>query len=165
MAKQSAGVLVYRHKDSIVEVLIGHQGGPFFAKKDKGAWSIPKGEFPDGEDPTEAAKREFQEEIGQPVPAGEFIELGHTKNKSGKTIYVWAVEGNLDATNITSNTFIMEWPPHSGQQQKFPEIDKAAWVEISKAIDKLNSGQTVFLERLAEKLDLKLEKPEQASLF
>lgn len=164
MAKTSAGVLLFRRHGKGVEVLLGHPGGPFWAKKDQGAWSIPKGEFAD-EDPLTAAKREFKEETGHDVPMGECLELGVVKIPS-KTIHCWAVEGDMDVTTIRSNTFEMEWPPKSGEKQAFPEIDKAAWVDITKAPAKMHKGQSEFIERLAQKLDLKIqEPPKQASLF
>lgn len=166
MAKQSAGILVYRRVPAGIEVLIVHPGGPFWAKKDQGAWSIPKGEFEDGEDINAAAKREFQEETGQPVPEGEHIELGSVKTKSNKTIHAWAVEGDLDVTQIQSNSFEMEWPPRSGQQQTFVEVDKAGWYTPEKAMQKLNLAQVAFVERLTEFLGIKPgPKPEQSSLF
>jgi predicted NUDIX family NTP pyrophosphohydrolase len=166
MAKQSAGILVYRKKQQKTEVLLGHPGGPFWAKKDKGAWSIPKGEF-DAESPQQAARREFAEEIGQPAPEGELIDLGTIKTKSGKTIYVWAVQGEIDATKIISNTFDMEWPPKSGKHQQIPEIDRAGWFELGKAKEKLVIAQAEFIDRLAEKLGVEAQASEepQTSLF
>lgn len=165
MSKQSAGLLVYREKDGVVEVLLGHPGGPFFARKDNGAWSIIKGEF-DGEDPLTAAKREFNEETGAQVPLGEYIELGTVKTKGGKTIYGWAVQADFDTTNLKSNTFELEWPPKSGQIQKFPEIDKFVWFSLSEATEKLNPAQVEFIKRLADKLQIEItKKPEQSSLF
>ncbi|HTE22027.1 MAG TPA: NUDIX domain-containing protein [Candidatus Limnocylindria bacterium] len=167
MAKQSAGLLVYRNTGKEPEVLIIHPGGPFWAKKDKGAWSIPKGEIEGVEtDLLAVAKREFAEETGQPAPAGGYLELGTVKNKSGKVIYAWAVEGDLDAAAIQSNTFSMEWPPKSGQQQDFPEVDKAGWFSLDKARAKLNAAQGAFLDRLAEQLGAEIaEPPQQRSLF
>jgi predicted NUDIX family NTP pyrophosphohydrolase len=166
MAKQSAGLLLYRKLDSSVEVLIVHPGGPFWAKKDKGAWSLPKGEFVDGEDGLSAAKREFKEELGLESPEGAYTEIGSVKYKSGKTIHAWALEGDMDVSAITSNTITMEWPPRSGKQQEFPEVDKAGWFGLEKAKEKLNPAQTLFIDRLAEILGTDLsEPPEQASLF
>lgn len=156
MKKQSAGIVLYRKRDGIVEVLVGHAGGPFWARKDVGAWSIPKGEFEADEEPIAAARREFEEELGIPAPEGELIELGSIKRKDGKTIYVWALEGDADAKKLTSNAFDLEWPPKSGQIQKFPEFDRAAWLPIAKAGPKLHKGQSEFLERLAEKLGVDL---------
>lgn len=165
MAKQSAGLLVYRHITGAVEVLLVHPGGPFWAKKDKGAWSIPKGEFEDG-NALAAAQREFQEELGHESPTGEFLELGSVKNKSGKTIHAWAIEGDLDASNIKSNTFTMEWPPKSGQQQEFVEVDKAGWFTPEKAIQKLNTAQVPFIEQLIEFLGLEVaQEPQQTTLL
>lgn len=170
MTKQSAGLMVYRQSNNKVEVLLVHPGGPFWAKKDEHAWSIPKGEFADGEDPLQAAKREFQEEIGQPAPAGDMRDLGNTKTSS-KTIYAWAIAGDLDVRHVESNNFEMEWPPHSGQKQEFPEVDKAAWFDLSTAVTKIHKGQAQFLERLAEMTGAKLDEalPEltqaQQSLF
>jgi predicted NUDIX family NTP pyrophosphohydrolase len=162
--KQSSGVLVYRRKGGKIEVLLGHPGGPYWAGKDKHSWSIPKGEFVEDEAPLDAAKREFKEETGHDAPVGEYIELGFIKIPS-KHIYCWAVEGDLDVGQIKSNKFKMEWPPKSGKQQEFPELDKAAWVEISHASAKMHKGQAEFIDRLAEHLGLQLEKPEQPSLF
>ncbi|MGH9858193.1 MAG: NUDIX domain-containing protein, partial [Acidobacteriota bacterium] len=162
--KQSAGILVYKKKNNVTEVLIVHPGGPFWAKKDKGAWSIPKGEPQEGDDRLETAKREFREETGHEAPNGEFIELGSIKNKSGKVIYAWAVEGDLDASNVKSNTFTMEWPPKSGNQQEFVEVDKAGWFNLEKAKEKLNPAQADFIDRLAEALNVDLsEPPEQTT--
>ncbi len=164
--KQSAGILVYRRGTQGIEVLLAHPGGPFWAKKDQGAWSIPKGEFEHDEDPLVAAKREFKEEIGKPAPEGELLELGTNKSSSGKLNHIWAVAGDMDVSSITSNYFKMEWPPHSGQQQEFPEVDRAQWFELNIAGPKLYAGQEVFLERLAEKLGIELTgPPEQTSLL
>jgi predicted NUDIX family NTP pyrophosphohydrolase len=149
MKKFSAGILVYRIKDRQPEVLLVHPGGPFWAKKDLGAWSIPKGEYYEDEEPLAAAKREFEEEIGQAAPEGEFVELGEFKRKDGKTIAAWAVEADMDVSKVQSNTFEMEWPPRSGQKQEFPEIDKAAWFPLNEAAPKMHSGQPLFLEQLA----------------
>src|SRR5262245_64720215 len=126
MAKTSAGLLMYRFRNGATEVFLVHPGGPFWAKKDLGCWSIPKGEFIAGEDPLAAAAREFQEETGCPAP-GPFTPLSPVKQGSGKIVYAWACEGDCDADRIKSNTFSAEWPPHSGRQQEFPEVDRAAW--------------------------------------
>jgi predicted NUDIX family NTP pyrophosphohydrolase len=145
MAKQSAGILL--HRDG--EVLLVHPGGPFWAKKDAGAWSIPKGEYEEGDDPRAAALREFEEELGSALPAGtELVELGTVKQKSGKRITAFAAEGDLDAETISSNTFEMEWPPRSGRMQAFPEVDRAGWFSIEEAREKLNPAQAEFLVRL-----------------
>lgn len=168
MAKQSAGLLLYRQAAKDIEVLLVHPGGPFWVKKDKGAWSVPKGEYGADEEPLAAAKREFAEETGQVAPEGEYIELGEFKRKDGKTVKAWAIESDFDAGKIKSNTFEMEWPPRSGQKQEFLEVDKAAWFTLARAPEKMHQGQAVFIERLAEHLGQNLETPpqeEQASLF
>ncbi len=155
MGKQSAGILVYKIIDGKLQVLIVHPGGPFWGKKDLGVWSIPKGEFQD-EDAFTAAKREFNEETGF-VADGNFIQLSSQKLKSGKTIHAWAVEGSFPVENFVSNTFKMEWPPKSGKQATFSEIDKAAWVDIETALIKLNDGQTGFIRELVEKLQFPID--------
>jgi predicted NUDIX family NTP pyrophosphohydrolase len=157
MKKLSAGILLYRKEGGQVEVLLAHPGGPFYAKKDDGVWSIPKGEYDENEEAFKAAKREFEEEIGQPAPEGDYLEIGEAK-LSAKTIKAWAVEGNLDISTVSSNMFEMEWPPKSGKKQEFPEIDRAGWFSLEQALEKISAGQTVFIERLAEKIDI--EKPE-----
>jgi predicted NUDIX family NTP pyrophosphohydrolase len=151
MAKQSAGILLYRVKTTGLEVLLVHPGGPFWAKKDAGAWSIPKGEFQEGEDAIAAARREFAEETGL-VAHGALIPLGHAKQPSGKTVYAWALEGDCDATSFSSNLFTMEWPPRSGQHAEFPEVDRAEWFSVAQAKEKLLKGQVVFLDRLSDQL-------------
>lgn len=166
MAKQSAGILMYRRRGATIEVLLGHPGGPFWAKKDAGAWSVPKGEVEEGEDLLEAARREFAEEIGQSAPDGECVELGSFKRSGGKEIFAWAIEGDLDVSKITSNSVRMEWPPKSGKQIEFPEIDRATWISLAAAPAKMHKGQDVFVERLAEKLGVNLQgPPEQQSLL
>jgi len=141
-------VLLHRRgSDGAVEVLIGHMGGPFWASKDAGAWSIPKGEYGDGEDPRAVALREFEEELGSPVPTGDLVELGQVK-AGGKVLTVWAAEGDLDARACRSNTFLLEWPPSSGTMQEFPEIDRAEWFPVETARQKLVKGQLPFLDRL-----------------
>jgi predicted NUDIX family NTP pyrophosphohydrolase len=166
MAKQSAGILVYRRRGTTVEILLGHPGGPFWARKDAGAWSVPKGEVEAGEGLFVAAKREFAEEIGQPAPEGTYIELGSFKRSGGKEIFAWAVEGNIAVSEVTSNMIQMEWPPKSGKQIEFPEIDRAAWVTLADAPQKMHKGQDIFVERLAESLGITLEgPPEQQSLL
>jgi predicted NUDIX family NTP pyrophosphohydrolase len=147
MAKHSAGILMYRRRQTIVEVLLAHMGGPFWAKKDLGAWSIPKGEFEPGEIPLDAAKREFQEETGLTVN-GEFIPLTPIKLSGGKILHAWAVEGDCDASSIKSNTFMLEWPPRSGKQQAFPEIDRAEWYSLDDAQEKVTKGQRGLIEAL-----------------
>ena len=152
MAKKlSAGILVYRIRSGTPEVLLVHPGGPFWAKKDSGAWSITKGEFDEGADPLENAKREFMEETGSPV-SGNFIALKPLKQRSGKIVHAWAVEGDLDASSIVSNMFKMEWPPRSGKQQEFPEVDRGEWFTIPAAREKLQEGQLGFLDELESKI-------------
>jgi predicted NUDIX family NTP pyrophosphohydrolase len=151
MAKQTAGILVYRRRKGALEVFLAHPGGPFWAKKDLAAWSIPKGEFLDPETPLDAARREFAEEIGQSV-AGEFIALTPCKPKGGKIIYAFAVQADVDATKVESNLFEMEWPPHSGKMQRFPEVDRGAWFGIEDARTRLHKGQLPILEELIAKL-------------
>ena len=167
MKRQSAGILLYRFKDGDLQVLIAHPGGPFFAKKDNGNWSIPKGLYEDDEDPFETAKREYEEEIGVPPPSGPYLELGEIKRKDGKTIHVWAAEGNFDESKVKSNIFEMEWPPRSGKMQEFPEIDKALWFDINSASLKLQPVQVEFLKRLAEQLNVNFTPKisEQGTLF
>ena len=147
MATQSAGILLYRKTGNSLQVFLVHPGGPFFKNKDLGAWSIPKGEFSDDEDALTAAKREFAEETGQAID-GDFIELKPVKLKSGKTVYAWAVEGDIDHETITSILFEMEWPPKSGKKQSFPEIDRAGWFELEEAKLKINVAQVGFIEQL-----------------
>jgi predicted NUDIX family NTP pyrophosphohydrolase len=145
--KKSAGILVYRRINKKIEFFLVHPGGPLWAKKDAGAWSIPKGEYEDGEDPLQAARREFEEETGQTV-SGKFIELSPFKLKSGKTIYAWAVEGDVDEENINSNTFEMEWPPRSGKRKAFPEVDRAGWFDADTAKEKLNERYGGMIEEV-----------------
>lgn len=154
MKKQSAGILLYKKSETGASVLLVHPGGPFWAKKDNGAWSIPKGEFAEDENPFTAAKREFTEELGNQPPEGEYIELGSAKQSGGKVVYAWALQADFDARNIASNTFSMEWPPKSGRQQEFPEVDKAGWFSLAEAKEKLVKGQVPLLETLAERLGL-----------
>jgi predicted NUDIX family NTP pyrophosphohydrolase len=150
MPRTSAGILLYRCADGgTVEVLLGHMGGPFWAKKDAGAWAIPKGEYGDGEDPFEVAQREFLEELGSPVPASEFVPLGQVR-QSGKVLTVWAAAGDLDVTTAVSNTFQLEWPPRSGRLQEFPEIDRAAWFAVEQARELVVKGQVPLLDRLLD---------------
>ena len=152
MPTTSAGILLYRRGPDGPEVLLGHMGGPFWAKKDDGAWSIPKGEHGPDEEPIAVARREFEEELGSPVPADELVPLGRRKVTSAKLLTVWAAEGDLDATACRSNTFEIEWPPRSGRMQEFPEIDRAAWFGLDEARSKLLKGQVPFLDRLLEEL-------------
>jgi len=151
LSRQSAGILVYRIENDVLEVFLVHPGGPVWAKKDSGAWSIPKGEFGE-EDAFAAAKREFEEETGMSIE-GEAIALSPRKLKGGKIIYAWAVEGAVDPAGVRSNLFEMEWPPRSGRRQNFPEIDRAAWFPVDEALQKINPGQAGFIEELAAKLN------------
>jgi predicted NUDIX family NTP pyrophosphohydrolase len=150
--KTSAGILLYRVREGVLEVFLVHPGGPYWEKKDAGAWSIPKGEFNDGDDPLQAARREFQEETGSQA-AGELIALTPLKQRSGKLVYAWAVRGDIDASSVQSNLFSMEWPPHSGQQREFPEIDRGAWFAVDAANEKILPGQRGFIRQLQEYLD------------
>jgi predicted NUDIX family NTP pyrophosphohydrolase len=147
--KRSAALLVYRRRaESGLEVLIAHMGGPFWARKDARAWSIPKGEYDETEDPLDAARREFEEEIGSPAPAGAVTDLGERRQPGGKIIVTYAVEGNLDLAGFRSNTFTMEWPRGSGQIQEFPEMDRAEWMSLDRAADMLVKGQVPILDAL-----------------
>jgi len=150
--KNSAGILLHRLRGSGIEVFLVHPGGPFWAKKDARAWSIPKGEFEAGEDPLEAAKREFKEETGFAVE-GNFIELTPVKQPGGKVIYAWAVMGDCEAESIKSNTFSLEWPPRSGKRKEFPEVDRAGWFTPEVAREKILKGQLVLLEELKRKIE------------
>ena len=144
----SAGLLLPQHRGGTIEVLIGHPGGPFWARKDEGAWSIPKGEYTSGEDPWVAARREFAEEVGCPAPDGPRLDLGTIKQPSGKMLTVFAVDAGLDIGNFRSNTFTLEWPKGSGHLQEFPELDRVAWLPVQQAEAKLLKGQRIFLDRL-----------------
>ncbi|MFK0213429.1 NUDIX domain-containing protein [Streptomyces sp. NPDC090298] len=151
--KRSAGLLVFRRTtDGGVEVLIGHMGGPLWASREESAWSIPKGEYEPDEAPEAAARREFQEELGLPAPDGAWCALGESRQRSGKLVTVWAVEGDLDPAAVVPGTFFMEWPPRSGVRGEFPEIDRVGWFAPEAAAPLLVSGQRVFLERLAAHL-------------
>ncbi|WP_197379082.1 NUDIX domain-containing protein [Mycolicibacterium mengxianglii] len=152
MPKLSAGLLLYRNAADGLEVLIAHPGGPFWARKDDGAWSIPKGEYDVGDDPWEQAQREFTEELGLAPPDGPRAELGQVRQGSGKIVTAFAVDGDLDVTDARSNTFEMEWPPRSGKMQTFPEVDRVAWVPIEVARAKLLKGQLPILDRLVDHL-------------
>jgi predicted NUDIX family NTP pyrophosphohydrolase len=153
VAKLSAGLLVHRGSGAALEVLLVHPGGPFWARKDDGAWSIPKGEYAAGDDPLAAARREFGEELGASPPEGPALELGEVRQAGGKQVVAWAVPGDLDVGAITSNTFELEWPPKSGRVQAFPEVDRAAWFPVAEARVKLLAGQHPFLDRLVAALD------------
>lgn len=163
MEKQSAGIIMYSTIDRKLRVLLVHPGGPFWARKDAGAWSIPKGEIEAGEEPLTAAKREFYEELGAKVPDGDFKALGSTKLKSGKVIYAWGITGSFDPKKIRCNTFEMEWPPKSGKIGTFPEVDMAAWFSFDEACIKINKGQIPLLDKLKDHLDLPGQS--QTSLF
>ena len=152
MPRTSAGILLHRSGPAGLEVLIGHMGGPFWARKDDAAWSVPKGEYGPGEEPFDVALREFEEELGSPVPAEEFLPLGEVKQSGGKVLTVWAAEGDLDTDTSVSNTFELEWPPRSGRIQEFPEIDRSAWLPIAEAREALVKGQVPLLDRLEEHL-------------
>jgi len=150
-ARTSAGILLYRRAPAL-QVLLGHMGGPYFARKDDGAWSIPKGEYTADEEAFAAALREFAEELGSPAPAEGYLPLGSVRQANGKVVTAWAVEGELDASAIVSNTFQLEWPPRSGRKQEFPEVDRAAWFALDRARAKVVRGQGELLDRLASAL-------------
>ena len=152
MAKFSAGLLLYRGRSGRTEVLLAHPGGPFWAKRDDAAWSIPKGEYATGEDPWLVAQREFNEEIGLPAPAGPRIDLGAVRQSGGKSVSAFAVLGDLDLTHAHSNTFEMEWPKGSGRVCTFPEVDRVDWFSMSQARTKLLKGQLPFLDRLLDRM-------------
>ena len=145
--KRSAGILLYRRSSGVLEVFLVHPGGPFFVTKDEGYWSIPKGEYDDSEDPLVAARREFEEETGFPLD-GEFHALAPIRQKSGKLVTAWAVEGDCDPARLNSNLFTMEWPPGSGKQRQFPEVDRGQWFSLSAARQKINPAQVALLDEL-----------------
>lgn len=149
---RSAGILLFR-RTAEVEVLLAHPGGPFWAKKDLGAWSVPKGEVDEGEDLRAAANREFAEELGQAVPDGDALNLGSVTQKNRKEVFVWAVEADFEPAQMVSNTFPMEWPPRSGRNIDVPEIDRVQWFDLDTAREKLNPAQAVFVDRLEGLLD------------
>ena len=152
MTKLSAGILLYRGSWPSLELLLVHPGGPFWAKKDLGAWSIPKGEYAAGEDPLAAARREFAEELGSAPPQGEYVDLGELKQPSRKIISAFAAPGDFDRASLQSNRFELEWPPKSGRLQSFPEVDRAQWFTLAEARGKIQSGQAPFIDRLLERL-------------
>jgi predicted NUDIX family NTP pyrophosphohydrolase len=154
---ESAGLLLYRVRKAALEVFLVHPGGPFWAKKDLGAWSIPKGEIQAGEDGLDAAKREFCEETGI-VPQGDCIALAPLRQAGGKRVHAWAVRGDCDAQAITSNTFSMEWPPRSGQRREFPEVDRAEWFALDTAKEKILKGQVGFLQELVQRVNNDIAK-------
>lgn len=169
--KLSSGLLLYRVHNNSLEVLIGHMGGPFWEKKDRHGWSIPKGEYEEGEDPWAVALREFEEELGSPPPLGEAALLGQVKQPSGKVVTVFALEGDFDASHVSSNHFELEWPKGSGRLQSFPEIDRAGWFAIPAARTKLIKGQHPFLDLLIDLTGIVTSEkdasaePEQGELF
>ncbi len=151
--RRSAGLLVYRSKGTALEVLLVHPGGPMWAKRDNGAWSIPKGEYESDEDPLAAARREFTEELGVRPPDGPVQDLGEVRQKSGKVVHGWAVEGDLDVSEITSNTVTVQWPPRSGKTLEIPEVDRAEWFGPELAREKVNPAQVALLDRLSHILE------------
>lgn len=166
--KHSAGILLYRKASASYEVLLVHPGGPFWARKDLGSWSMPKGEFDEDEQPLVAAKREFAEEIGAQAPDGRYQTLGEFKQPSGKIVHAFALESDFNLEKFQSNMFEMEWPPKSGQKQEFPENDKAAWTALPPAVRKVVKGQVPVIEALAAKLGVSLDDADvqpQTSLF
>jgi predicted NUDIX family NTP pyrophosphohydrolase len=148
--RESAGLLLYRRRNDTIEVLLVHPGGPFWQKRDDGAWSIPKGEIDDDETGPDVARREFHEELGAPAPDGGLIPLGQVRQAGGKVVSAWAVAGDVDVTQVRSNTFEVEWPPHSGKRREFPEVDRAAWFTLDAARTKLLPAQREFLDRLEQ---------------
>ena len=152
MRAESAGLLVYRQRNGKLEVLLVHPGGPFWRKRDEGAWSIPKGELAENESGIAVARREFQEELGVPPPDGEPTGLGAVRQAGGKIVHAWAALGDVDVTGLTSNTFEVEWPPRSQKMQQFPEVDRAAWFDLDAARRKLLPAQRLFIDRLEEQL-------------
>ena len=153
MARRSAGILLYRRRGDGVEVLLVHPGGPLWARRDAGAWSIPKGEYTEGEDPLAAALREFEEETGQRPPEARMVALGEVRQRGGKVVSAWAAPGDLDPAAVTSNTFSMEWPPRSGRRREFPEVDRAGWFDPATAREKLLATQAELVDRLLAALD------------
>ena len=158
MAKRSAGVLMYRSDGGELNILLVHPGGPFWRNKDAGAWSIPKGEIDDGENAAEAARREFQEELGT-MPSGHLIPLGEIRQKGGKIVEAFALAGDLDTRRIVSNSFDCEWPPRSGRTQSFPEVDRAEWFTLAAAREKLLESQVPLLDRLKDALGCPTQRP------
>jgi predicted NUDIX family NTP pyrophosphohydrolase len=151
MPKQSAGIVLYKIVNGEAMFFLVHPGGPFFKNRDLGSWTIPKGEYPDDEEPLTAAIREFAEETGLAL-SGDFIELAPVTQKGGKVVAAWAIAGDIDITQLVSNTFQIEWPPRSGKMQSFPEIDKGAWFDYDTAIEKINPAQAALLQELKNKL-------------
>jgi predicted NUDIX family NTP pyrophosphohydrolase len=149
MPTTSAGLILFRERDGTLEVLLGHMGGPFWSRRDAGAWSIPKGELDEGEEPLAAALREFAEELGHPPPSGPTIELGEIRQRAGKRVVAFAVEGDFDPAQLLPGTFELQWPPGSGRRQSFAELDRVAWFDLPAAKEKIVQGQIPLLERLA----------------
>ena len=152
MTVESAGLVLYRIRDGKTEVLLVHPGGPFWKRRDEGAWSIPKGEIGPGESRLDVARREFQEELGVPLPEGEVLPLGSVRQAGGKVVHAWAAPGDLDVSRVSSSTFAIEWPPRSGRTQEFPEVDKAAWFDLDAARRMILAAQGAFLDRLEAQL-------------
>jgi len=152
MTVESAGLVLYRVRDGKTEVLLVHPGGPFWKRRDEGAWSIPKGEMGPGESRLDVARREFQEELGVPPPEGEVLPLGSVRQAGGKVVHAWAAPGDLDISRVSSGTFAIEWPPRSGRTQEFPEVDKAAWFDVDAARRMILAAQGAFLDRLEAQL-------------
>jgi predicted NUDIX family NTP pyrophosphohydrolase len=150
LSARSAGLVLYRRRNGKLEVLLVHPGGPFWQKRDEGAWSIPKGELADNEDGMVVARREFQEELGTAAPEGAAISLGDVRQAGGKVVHAWALPGDLDVTQVVSNSFEVEWPPRSGKMQQFPEVDRAGWFDLETARRKLIPAQRLFIDRLEE---------------
>ncbi|MEV7735556.1 NUDIX domain-containing protein [Streptomyces sp. NPDC088921] len=149
--RTSAGLLLFRHTDDGLEVLLGHMGGPFFARRDAGAWTVPKGEYePDSETAWDAARREFQEELGLPPPDGRAVPLGEVRQTNGKVVTAWAIEADLDPATVVPGLFSMEWPPKSGRTREFPELDRVEWFGLDRARAVIVKAQAAFLDRLAE---------------
>jgi predicted NUDIX family NTP pyrophosphohydrolase len=149
--RRSAGILLHRRREGELEVLLVHPGGPAWAKRDIGAWSIPKGEYERDDDPLDAARREFEEELGSSPPDGDADDLGEVRQKSGKVVHAWALAGDLDVDTVRSNTFQFEWPPRSGKLVEIPEVDRAEWFSLDAAREKINAAQVALLDRLAER--------------
>ncbi|MEU5751115.1 NUDIX domain-containing protein [Streptomyces sp. NPDC047829] len=148
--RRSAGLLLHRPAAEGREVLLGHMGGPFYARRDAGAWTVPKGEYEPVEEAWDAARREFEEELGLPPPEGEALPLGEVRQAGGKVVTVWAVEADLDPATVVPGTFRMEWPPRSGRIEEFPELDRVAWFPVDRAREVIVKAQAAFLDRLAE---------------
>ena len=148
----SAGIVLWRRRDGVLEVLLGHPGGPYFKKKRSGDWTVPKGEVEPGESLDAVARREFEEETGHAVPGGTMVDLGQITQKGGKVVFAWGVEGDLDPAAATSNTFEVEWPPRSGRMETFPELDRVEWFDLPSAREAVREAQGPLLDRLEEAL-------------